>query len=265
MKLQVLALAAILLCACSSIQKGGTTQGDLQNAKQYGYQPLDPLPIQINIPSQLTEAQKKTALLDAMPDETIRIAIRDLSQSVGLTYAPAAMGEEGRDYVVVLDYVKFGTDSVPVIITDNVASGERTLLVAPVQSASSNGIIPVYIGVGLRLTANIHVLKGSVNLGSLFALGAAASAGDISGSLVIQTLGISGREISGLIPMPSEISESSIQNAIVALATIKSKIYDDKTVITPRVVGVYNSVGGGSKSINGVISHILTSPSKFPK
>jgi hypothetical protein len=121
--------------------------------------------------------------------------------------------------------------------------------------------------VGLRLTANILVknVSADLNLGSLFALGVAAKAGQVSGTLVIQTLGVSGPEISGLIPMPGEISESTIQNAILALASIKAKIYDPKTLITPRVVGVFNNLGGGDTTINGVISALLQRPLPFPR
>lgn len=55
--------------------------------------------------------------------------------------------------------------------------------------------------------------------------------------LIVQTLGISGKQISSAIPIPDKINESTIQNAITALATIKSKLYDSETNIKPQVVG----------------------------
>jgi hypothetical protein len=70
-----------------------------------------------------------------------------------------------------------------------------------------------------------------VDLGNLFALGVAASTGNISGTLVLQTLGISGESISATIPFPSEINNNSIQNAILALGAIKAKIYDENIVL----------------------------------
>ncbi len=60
--------------------------------------------------------------------------------------------------------------------------------------------------------------------------------------------------------MPSEINTTTIQNAILALGTIKAKIYEDNTTITPRVVGVYNNIGGSTEVINGFISSILQKP-----
>ena len=41
--------------------------------------------------------------------------------------------------------------------------------------------LPVYVGVGVRLTATVSVIRGKVDLGNLLALGAAAKAGRVSG------------------------------------------------------------------------------------
>ncbi len=234
------------------------TMGDPKNANSYGYHPLDPLPVYLMI--------NKSEYLEAMPDETIRIAVATVSGDGGLTFGPAKIGVEGKNYVVILDYIKFGTESFGVKLSQKDGKGERIATLVEVSKASeADVVVPVYVGVGLRLTADVYVKKGEVNLGSLFALGAAAKAEQVSGTLVIQTLGVSGPEISGLIPMPGEISESTIQNAILSLASVKAKIYDSKTSITPRVVGVYNNLGGGEATINGFISSLLQQPMMFPK
>ncbi len=119
--------------------------------------------------------------------------------------------------------------------------------------------IPVYVGVGLRIQASVTVLKDSVNLGSLYGLGVAASQNKLSGTLVIQSLGISGENISPIIPIPDRINESTIQTAMQSLATIKSKIYDNKTKITPQVVafGLPYSINGAKDLIE---SSLHTSP-----
>jgi len=97
--------------------------------------------------------------------------------------------------------------------------------------------IPVYIGVGLRVHASVTASKDSLNIGSLFGLGVAASQNEITGSLIIQTLGISGKEISQLMPISEQINQSTIQNAMQAIATMKSKLYDAETDIFPQVIG----------------------------
>jgi hypothetical protein len=51
-----------------------------------------------------------------------------------------------------------------------------------------------------------------------------------------------------------------MQNALMAIGAIKSKIYDGNITVVPRVVGVYNNLGGGQETINGFISTILSKP-----
>lgn len=114
--------------------------------------------------------------------------------------------------------------------------------------------LPVYVGVGLRLTANIRVLKGNVKLSGLPQIAAAAEANNLTGSLVVQTLGVTGENISTGLPLPSELNTTTIQTAILAMGAIKALLYDDNTQITPRVVGIDNPIGGGDSFTNGVIS-----------
>jgi len=258
MRIFALLVVVLALSGCATQFPIPKTLGDPQNANNYGYHPLDPLPVNLTI--------EKSKVLEAMPDETIRIAVGTVSGDGGITFGPAKLGAEGKNYVLILDYIKFGTDSFGVKLSEKDTKGNRVAtLVKASQAPTADTVVPVYIGVGLRLTANIYVKKGSVDLGSLFALGIAAKGEQVSGTLVIQTLGVSGPEVSGLIPMPGEISESTIQNAILALASIKAKIYDSKTLITPRVVGVYNNLGGGDITINGFISSLLEQRIPFPR
>lgn len=127
-------------------------------------------------------------------------------------------------------------------------------------------IIPVYVGLGLRLTATITVTKGSANLSSLGSLAAGAEAGKLVGSLVVQTLGISGKSVSTSLPLPSELNQTTIQGAILALGSIKAVIHDRKnTIVTPRVVGIYNPIGGGRQLVNGVISILANDPIKWKR
>ena len=240
-------------CASWSIP---TTQGDLKNAQNFGYHPIDPIPVTLDL-KDASKPYTNKQLLDALPDETMRLAIGQFDGKAGLTFGTAVAGTAGNNYVVILDYIKFNTNSLPVVLEKQQSSTKASFVP---EEPDPDALVPTYIGVGLRLTANIAVIKGSVDLGNLFALGAAAESKKISGSLVIQTLGISGENVSSVIPMPSEINPSTIQNAILALGTIKAKMYGADTKITPRVVGVYNNLCGGAETINGFISSMLQKP-----
>ncbi|PKN63032.1 MAG: hypothetical protein CVU57_21190 [Deltaproteobacteria bacterium HGW-Deltaproteobacteria-15] len=243
---------AVLLAGCATWNVPSTL-GDPRTAQSYGYHPMDPLPVDVKYDGTLTNAR----LMRALPDETMRLAVGEISGGGGITYGPATAGYKGRSYVVVLDYIKFNTKSFGVKLSSEPRGRKATLLRGANGSIVPDVIVPVYVGVGLRLTANVTVHEGSVNLGSLFGLGLAAEAKQISGTLVVQTLGVSGESISTIIPMPAEINSSTIQNAILALGAIKAKMYETDTDIAPRVVGVYNNLGGGTETINGFISSLL--------
>jgi len=245
----VFASALISGCATWTIP---TTPGDPTSALEFGYHPIDSLPVGVK-PDNATRAKK----LDALPDETMRLAIGQFDRKSGFTFGPATAGVAGNDYVVVLDYVKFTTKSFGVKKAQTAGS---KMVVTVTRDPNPDVVVPVYVGVGLRLTANVHVKEGNVDLGNLFALGVAAQAKQVSGTLVVQTLGLSGEGVSPLIPIPSEINPTTIQNAVQAIGAIKAKIYDGNISVVPRVVGVYNNLGGGQETINGFISTILQDP-----
>lgn len=250
-----------------------TTQGDPKNAQSFGYQPLDPLPVDVilrdkNYKDSTILLPYNTRLMNSLPDETMRLAIGEIDASSNISFGTAKLGYERRSYVVILDYIKFDTKSFPtkiVKVNDNNSGIAKatadTIGFVPLIANSvdrPDAVIPVYVGIGLRLTATVTVNSGSVDLGNLFALGVAAEAKQITGTLVIQTLGISGENISSIIPMPNQINTTTIQNAIMALGSIKAKMYQTEVRVNPRIVGFYNNVGGGKATVNQFISTFLS-------
>lgn len=123
--------------------------------------------------------------------------------------------------------------------------------------------LPVYVGVGLRLTATINVIKGNVNLSGLPAIAAEAQAGNLTGTLVVQTLGATGELVSANLPLPSELNRTTVQNSILSLGSIKALIHDENIRITPRVIGIYNPIGGGQSFVNGIISSLASERLKW--
>ncbi len=244
-------MLAIMLSGCATWNIPATP-GDPKLATGYGYNPVDSLPVTVS-PANAT--REKT--LQALPDETMRLAIGQVDAKAGITFGPATAGVAGNNYVVILDYTKFTTKSFGVKKSE---PKDNKVSIAVTKDPNPDVVVPVYVGVGLRLTANVNVKEGSVDLGNLFALGVAAQAKQISGTLVIQTLGLSGEGVTPLIPIPSEINPTTVQNALMAIGAIKAKMYDGNISVVPRVVGVYNNLGGGQETINGFISTILEQP-----
>lgn len=269
----------------------------------YSYVPLDPLPVVIApadgcYSGKPTSSDAKLIgtpkpLLDSLPDQAVRVAIGQYDASGTLVYGPAKIGVSGQSYQVVLDYISVDATNVPVYIVRTMPDGHEVSVFdsisvptrfevfrdptspafasfAPAGSSGSQGthagdhvVIPVYVGVGLRLTASVTVTKATANLSSLGAIAADAQAGRVTGTLVVQTLGVTGKSVSTSLPLPSELNQTTVQNAILALGSIKAVLYDPNTQIDPRVVGIYNPIGGGQQVVNGVISVLASNPIKW--
>lgn len=93
------------------------------------------------------------------------------------------------------------------------------------------------VGVGVRMVAKVKTKKAGINLSS--PIGLAANIEHVEGSLEVRVSGIGSQKINGLIPTTSDLSPSSISNALQAISTIKSHIYDNDTIISPQILA-YN-------------------------
>jgi hypothetical protein len=168
-------------------------------------------------------------IVDLLPNETVEIQISEITKKGGLSLkGAAAISAKNTSYQVTMDYVKF----VTINVVDTISVGKNNQL--------ENLSIFSYarVGVGLRVVASIETKRKGINLGDLFAIGFAASRNEVSGSLSVNILGVESQEITSLLPMPSEISSSSIQNAMQAMATIKSKIYNENVEIRPQIISI---------------------------
>jgi hypothetical protein len=292
-------LAAFGLSGCAARKLPSTLA---ETHTSYSYIPLDPLPV-VPYPANdcyyLGDPTRKDAkltgtykaLLDSLPDQAVRIATGQYDASGTLVYGPVKIGVSGQSYQVVLDYISVDTTNVSVyierVLVDNPDKDvsvfddsikEKTryqvfrdpeseaFAFLPKSTGKPKGdrvVVPVYVGVGLRLTASVTVTKATANLSSLGAIAAEAESGRLTGSLVVQTLGVTGKSVSTTLPLPSELNRTTIQNAILALGSIKAMLYDANTEIHPRVVGIYNPVGGGQQVVNGIISVLASNPVRW--
>jgi hypothetical protein len=257
------------LCGCAEFS-GSAYPGEPKSTGEilsgYNYVPLDPMPVSVYIHPDC-EGQKLGTLFEYLPDNAVRIAVRQLNANGSLAFGPAKLGYKGSTYQVVVDY-----------INDDVAytrlrqeggdlyrgtSPARLTRVDPRDTSTlpSDIYIPVYVGIGLRLTANVTVHSGTVNLSSLGALAAAADAQRVTGSLIVQTLGITGSKVTAALPMPSDLNSTTIQNAILALGSIKALEYDKDTLVAPRVTGIYDPLPNPDQhTINLIVSAMSYDP-----
>lgn len=238
-----------------------------------GMQPVNPIPYYQDLPATTPNAE----ILNALPNETVRMAVSELEHKSGATWGPVGITAEGKSYSVALDYIKYKIVTAPAIECPDHQSkaapegdGTSAKPKEPPKHTCTfhdNKLrVSGTVAIGLRIKADFTSLKAGLNLTNLYGLGLAAQTGGITGTLSVQSLGITGKSITPLIPMPSEISVSSIQNAIQSAATMKAMIYEERTgakdvSITPELVSV--AFEGGEMPLGMAVELLLRSPTSF--
>ncbi len=140
------------------------------------------------------------------------VSIVEITAEGETNFGSASLSSKNSVYRIVMDYAKYKV--------------QRT------QDGSAK------VGIGLRMVAEVTTSKNKIDLGDLFALGLAAESDHLSGTLSVDVIGMDSKEITYLLPFQSEINKTTIQNAMQALATIKSEIYNDSTKIYPHILSV---------------------------
>jgi hypothetical protein len=159
----------------------------------------------------------KNEMLRFLTNETVMISVAEIDKEGNMRYIPERVSEKGKQYIVTMDYLKFSTIDI---------------------RQQGDIIGEAATGIGFRVIINISSRAKDVNLGDLFAIGMAASDKKIYGSLRVEAIGMHDPEITSVIPLPSEVSGASIQTVMQAITTIKYKIYDKSTNLSPQIVGV---------------------------
>lgn len=220
----LLIIISIFLSSCSAHRE------ILRNGQAYdnfrGFIPIDPIEYEdkVIITENGTITKKEIKLLTSdeifqfLNNETVLVSIGKINAEGGISYLPITISAKHSSYKVTMDYMKFATlpqfDEVGDFLGFN------------------------RVGVGLRLVTLLTTSEAGINIGDLSSIGLAAKAGKVKGTLMIEVVGIKSKEVTTLLPLPSEINQTTIQNAMQALATIKSKIYDNETKLYPQVMAI---------------------------
>jgi hypothetical protein len=196
------------------------------------YLPIEPVhkySVKIYDPEQDT---LKVVYWDSLPDsskvhllpvQSAQVSVAKTNLDGELSYLSSAISQEKGSYTVIMDYMKYRVEHI------YNSAGETDSIVGNAK-----------IGIGLRIRAQVNTSRSNLNLGSLLGLGIEAKRENLSGSISVDVIGIDSKDVTHLIPLTSEIDQTSIQSALQALASIKTKIYDDETRLTPHIVAVTN-------------------------
>jgi hypothetical protein len=280
--------AFVGLASCSSLAPPHmpTTSGEQESG--YTYIPVDPFSVVVKTGQGCEgEPLSEHQLLYDLPDNAVRMLVERFDAHGNVTYGPVKAGSTGESYRVTVDFIDADTINIPVRIwkfMDTLDGKDSKIvdLTAPpgpqlrpgterynVARLDDNSTpeerqaawnIPVYVGVGLRVSASVYTLADNVNVSGIGIIGAEADASRARGSLVVQTLGVNGKSISAALPIQSELNRTTAQNAIVAVGSIKALLWEEETAKSPRVVGLYLPFPGGKALVNALISELSRAP-----
>ena len=204
-----------------------------------GYIPIDPLPVSmVSVYDHESNRNKEVywksitnadTVRSLLPLQSAQVSISKIDANGKINYTAASLSGEVGSYKVIMDYMKYMIQDVYDNDHKYIGSGR--------------------IGVGLRIKAEIVTSKVNLNVGSITAMGLEASMSNLSGGISIDIIGIDSENVTNLIPLTSEIDQSSIQSALQALASIKSKLWEKETRITPHLVAVQQSVPDSDSKI----------------
>jgi len=292
LKYTLYALLIAGLSGCGTLVPGamtpiGTPPTSGETESGFTYIPIDPFPVETVAGEGCKTGSSRGQLLDALPDNAVRMLVERFDTSGGVTFGASKVTASGETYRVTVDFINADTINVPIRIrkmmrhkqshqlepvnlfqsagTDyeagsevyDVSRADDKAIASPEEKAfMAEYNIPVYVGVGLRVSANVYVISGDTNISGIGVIGAEAEASRLRGSLIVQTLGINGKAIAAALPIQSELNRTTAQNAIVAVGSIKALLYADETVKSPRVVGLYLPFQGGKPLVNALISEL---------
>jgi len=264
----------------------------------YTYIPVDPFPVAIKPGPSCAFGKGQPNYLKlpkGLPDNAVRMLIEQFDSSGNVTYGAAKAEGENKIFRVTTDFISADTLNFPVAIrkfavpvnetqpkqipfaqeidprfykarseTYSVMRIPKGATIAPDDSSQVFNI-PIYVGIGLRATADIVTLNTKANVTGLGVIGAEAESANLKGSLIVQTLGVNGKAVTAALPIQSELNRTTAQNAIVAVASIKTLLHADETDIAPRVVGLYLPFAGGKPLVNAIISELSTTPPEWER
>lgn len=277
-------------CAISNV----STKTPSETISGYSYIPIDPIAVKtVRGEGCTAEDSNYEELLNSLPDNSVRTSIEENSVVGKYTYATAKVGHKNESFRITSDYINADTFNlsigiakfmrsandgefkpVPLAETPDARlfnSGSEVFKVTRSNVLTDNVPyipynIPIYIGIGLRVTADISIVGGNANISGLGILGVEADANKVMGSLTVQTLGVNGKSVSAALPFQTELNRTTAQNAIVAASQIKTLLYaKDDTIVKPRVVGFYLPFPANKALINAIISEISKSEINWPR
>ncbi len=150
-------------------------------------------------------------LLNSFPNLVSNVTVFKVEANGKLSVFGGGLSVAGETYKVIYDFSQTQTIKI-----------------------NGNKIDSFLVGVSVRMIASFTSKKGDINIASPFSL--SANIKKLQGYLEVRVSGAASPRINDLTPTTSDLSPASIAQALQTVATVKSHIYDDDTIIIPQVL-----------------------------
>ena len=182
----------------------------------------------------LQMSMDKQSVLNFLPNESMETTIQSFNRNGEVSYLYSGRSVSKGTYRLIIDYNKYIIQTVK-------------------DNGDDNCVGYAKLGIGLRIIANVNALKNNIDISSLVALGAAASRGEVSGSVGYQVIGIESKEITAVVPINSEITSSINQVFLQAMGVVKGKIYDSASRLYPQIIAIKH----GDCDLNTITKNLI--------
>lgn len=190
------------------------------------YKPIDPIYLEsVRVYENGAMVEKNWATItdkaikrSLLPIQTSYVSIKKTDDSAKASFTTGSLAKTRGNYTVIMDFMKYRVE--------------------PLYNVDKRFLGNGKVGVGLRIKLDVTTKKDNLNLASLIGIGLEASRGSLNGNISIDVIGIDSADVTNLIPLTAEIDQTAIQASLQALASIKTKIYDDNVTITPHLMAI---------------------------
>jgi hypothetical protein len=124
----------------------------------------------------------------------------------------------------------------------------------PVNMVTERTSVTYCVGISVRLMATVNTMKNNTDLSQIISIASQDGKNkSFSGHMQIVMKGINSPTLTGLNPIPingASFTADNVATALEAIAAIKSHFTDKDVIITPEVLGFYQTYDGNSDKSN---------------
>lgn len=193
--------------------------------QSYTYIPINPIPVPNGMKDsngKVIEFSDKKSAFAFLNNESLIMTIMSSDTAGKLTYLVASANAKLQKGSYIIDQIRFRV--VPYKVNDKNGSPK---------------LVFILIGIGARATIDFCLSSGSIGTGSIFPLGVEFSHSNATGTISIQSLGVSGGDISPYLNVPSGVSLDNLSETLRKLDAIKLfGMLSDNVNVQPQIIAI---------------------------